>query len=105
MAFDRNMNQLNDYTFDIARQCVAEGRDEFVFLYKNKEYSLGVCSDEIFHKWTKDSKKMSKSNPPWFCYCVTDACLLVVADKEEIMDKIVIDGHMIKNLWDDIVIY
>ena len=105
MAFDRNMNRLNDYTFDIARRCVAEGRDEFDFLYKNKEYSIGICSDGIFRKWTNAIKKMPKSNPPWYCYCVTDANLLIVADKSEIMDKIVIDGITLKQLWDDIVIY
>ena len=104
MAFDKNMNELVDYTFEVACRCVFEGRDEFNFLYKNKEYTLGICTDEIYHIWTKNKDKMSKLNPPWFCCCVTDNFLLIVADKEHIMDKIVIDQVPIREIWKDIII-
>lgn len=102
MAYDKNMNELNNYTFDIALNCVKEGRDEIMFRYKEDIYSIGICNDIIMQKWNRS--KINKNNPEWFCYNVNKNKILIVSTKENIMDFIEIDGKSLIDIWNQIVI-
>lgn len=103
MAYDKNMNELKDYTFEIARKCVVEGRDEFMFFYKGQIFSIGICNDKIMRLWDKD-KKINKSNPEWFCYNDTKDELVIVSEKETLLDSVRIELNSLKNIWDQIII-
>lgn len=103
MAYDKNMNELKDYTFEIAKKCVEEGRDEFMFRYKEHIYSVGICNEAIMQMWNK-LRIINKNNPEWFCYNDDQKKLLIVSTKENIMDCIEIEGKSLKNIWNQIVI-
>lgn len=56
MYFNKSVNKFEDYSFEIASKCVSEGKDEFNFVYNHKDYTIGVCSDDIMDLWDKRRK-------------------------------------------------
>lgn len=113
MAFDRNGNELFEYTFAVARKAVIDGRDEFGFLYNDNEYYISVSNKYMLKdyykqkdakRYTKDNKiNLNREEPDWCCFDIIGKILLI-APRTVVMDNIIIDGHYLKDIWSQITI-
>lgn len=106
MAFDRKGKVLDDYTYEIAKTAVSEGRDELVVLFNGIIYDIGVSTNGILKEYRKKNPdKYLDDDPfdPLWC-CCTENEILLIAPRETIMDEIVIDGQQLEEIWPKITL-
>ncbi len=109
MALDKNGKVLNDYTYEIAKMAVSEGRDELVFLYNGVEYYICVSNDALIKKFCGANTDASyhdfdDSFNPYWCCCTENDEVILIASKETIMDKVHINGQSLEEIWSKIVL-
>ena len=96
MAFDKNGKQLDDYTYEIAKTAVSEGRDELIILYDEVEYYISVCP-------SPPKEFDNPFDPYWWC-CTNKGDIITIATRETIMDKIRICGQKLDEIWSQLIL-
>ena len=107
MALDRNGKVINNYTYEIAKMAVSEGRDELVFAYQGLEYYICVVNIAILKKfYGKKSIYQEFDNPfePYWCCGIENGDVLTIASRENIMDEIRINGKSLEDIWSQIIL-